>query len=119
MAQGISLDDPDREPWLSAVRERILPFQGKEAEAVLACSALKQKYRDLLSRGTRIQWVYLKGDRAILETRLKDRKGHFASPNILSGQLVDLEEPPNALWIDIRPEPIILVEEILRRTTEP
>lgn len=119
MARGISLDDADREPWLQAVRERILSFQGEEAEAVLACSALKQRYRDRLSRGTRIQWVYLKADRVLLETRLSDREGHFASPNILSGQLADLEEPLNALWIDVRPNPIILVEEIMRRIARP
>ena len=119
MAQGIPLDDLDREPWLVVVREKILPFQREEAEAVLACSALKQKYRDLLSRGTRIRWIYLKGDPTLLETRIKGREGHFASPKILSRQLADLEEPPNALWIDARPEPIILVEEIMRRIADP
>ena len=119
MARGIPLTDQDREPWLEAVRERILSFQGKGVEAVLACSALKQSYRDLLSRGTRIQWFYLKGDRGLLETRVKDREGHFASPKILSAQWADLEEPSNAPWIDVRPEPIILVEEIMRRMGNP
>jgi carbohydrate kinase (thermoresistant glucokinase family) len=114
MAQGLSLNDEDREPWLRAVHEKIFTYQGHGPKAVLACSALKQKYRDLLSNGSDIRWVYLKGERELLEARVKSREGHFASSQILSTQLVDLEEPKDALWIDIRSEPIMIVDRILK-----
>ncbi|HVZ81706.1 MAG TPA: gluconokinase, GntK/IdnK-type [bacterium] len=114
MAQGVSLDDRDREPWLMAVRERILPYRGKGPEGVLACSALKARYRDFLSEGTRIQWFYLKGDQELLGERLKGRQGHFASPKLLTGQLADLEEPSNMTWIDIRLDPTIIVDGVLK-----
>lgn len=114
MSQGFSLNDEDREPWLRTVREKILAYKGPGPKAVLACSALKQKYRDLLSTGSDIRWVYLKGERNLLEARAKGREGHFASPQILSSQLLDLEEPKDALWIDIRPEPSIILLKILQ-----
>jgi gluconokinase len=81
--------------------------------AVLACSALKQQYRDVLESGVPdVRWVYLRGDAALLRNRLAHRAGHFAGPALVDAQLADLEPPANALVLDARRPVDALVDEI-------
>jgi len=108
---GIPLTDDDRLPWLEALRELVRISHGG---MVLACSALKQSYRDFLKDGREdVAFVYLKGNHALIEKRLRGRKGHFAGPKILDGQLRDLEEPEDALVIDASRDPESIAGEII------
>lgn len=111
---GIPLTDADRLPWLAALRELIRA--AGDTGMVLACSALKQSYRDFLRDGRPdVAFVYLKGDRTLIEKRLDGRKDHFAGPGILESQLRDLEEPEDALVIDALRDPESIVKEIIAR----
>jgi gluconokinase len=94
MAAGIPLDDADRRPWLEEIAEWIGKRRPAREPAVVACSALKRSYRDLL-RGADpdLRLVYLKGEREQLETRLAQRRDHFFPAALLDAQLADLEEP--------------------------
>jgi gluconokinase len=112
--QGIPLDDSDRAPWLSALRDAILHWNANGQDAVLACSALKRKYRDVL-RVDGVQFVYLKGDFELIEQRLHSRRGHFASDSILKSQFEDLEKPADAITVEIDKTPGAIVSEIIAR----
>lgn len=114
MSRGVPLDDRDREPWLRALAGSIQRWNQERPLSVLACSALKRSYRDILSGSGGVQWVYLKGDEALIRERLKDREGHFADARILSAQFVDLQEPQEALTVDIRQEPDTMTAGILK-----
>jgi gluconokinase len=102
MARGEALTDEDREPWLQSLRLSLTPsINGTEARAVLACSALKRQYREILGvDGRAIRLVYLSVPRAELARRLALRSGHFAGPNLLSSQLETLEVPEQGLHLD-------------------
>ena len=111
MREGIALTDADRAPWLKALGSLINEQRGN---AVLACSALKQSYRDQLDvPGRKVVFVYLKGEEKLLEKRLSLRKGHYAGPSLLKSQLQTLEEPDDALTISITNSPDNIVEMIL------
>lgn len=114
MSRGVPLTDGDRKPWLQALRGGMEKWAEEKPKTVLACSALKQKYRDFLSAGLPVLWVYLKGDRATLLKRLEGRKGHYAGPALLDSQLESLEEPQTALGVDIRKDPDAMVQQILQ-----
>jgi gluconokinase len=111
---GIPLDDTDRAPWLAALRNAILHWNVKGQNAVLACSALKRKYRDVL-RVDGVGFVYLKGDVELIEQRLRSRTGHFASDAILKSQFEDLEKPDDAITVEIDKTPDAIVAEIITR----
>lgn len=113
LQEGIPLNDRDRQPWLEELAGMIRTWD-KEG-AVLACSALKQKYRDLLSAGARVRWIYLKGDQGTIRDRLNGRTGHFADPSILESQFADLEEPADAIVADIQGTPEEIVQDLLRQ----
>jgi len=111
MAQGIPLDDKDRAPWLEAIRKIIRGALDRHENAVIACSALKNSYRDILRLSEDVAFVYLKGDFALFQQRLAGRSGHFMNPNLLGSQFETLEEPKDALQIDASLSP----EEIARQ----
>lgn len=102
MSAGIPLTDTDRAPWLTALRAEIEHHLATGQPLVLACSALKQAYRDALwVDRTRMRLVFLDGPRELLSTRLAARAGHFAGPALLASQLADLEPPADAVRINI------------------
>jgi len=110
---GVPLTDEDRIPWLEALRNLI---NGLDTPAVIACSALKKSYRDILAgSGRDVRLVYLGGDKELIRGRLERRKGHFAGAGILESQLGDLEEPEDALWEDIEPDPETIADDIVRK----
>jgi carbohydrate kinase (thermoresistant glucokinase family) len=113
MGRGIALTDEDRTPWLEAIRTQLEKLKNERGGVVLACSALKQKYRDFLSAGLEIQWVYLKGDKETIRGRVEGRKGHFAGSQLVESQFKDLEEPLHAMVMDVRKSPEAIVGEIL------
>jgi gluconokinase len=114
MHAGIPLTDADRAPWLAAIRKQIERWLAENRNVVLACSALKQSYRAILWRDGEVKLVYLKGTYELIAQRLRSRHGHFADQHILAGQFADLEEPTDALVVDISATPETIVEEICR-----
>ncbi|MGH7856890.1 MAG: gluconokinase, GntK/IdnK-type [Candidatus Binatia bacterium] len=109
MKRNVPLDDSDRAPWLTSLRERIEASLRRGESLVLACSALKESYRKRLCVDERVKVVYLRGDEALLRKRLESRRGHFAGAGLLPSQLADLEEPRDALTVDVgrTPEEIV------------
>ena len=114
MKKGIALTDDDRGPWLKKVAEKISEMVG-EGGGVVACSALKEKYRHVLSCDLSIPvlLVYLKGARETLSRRMQQRVNHFMPPGLLDNQLKTLEEPEVALTLSIEASPEILCERIV------
>ena len=113
MRAGVALTDADRAPWLASLHAIAAAVADRRDHIVIACSALKQRYRDVL-RGTlrNIRFVYLKADEATLRRRLAERSGHFAGPELLTSQLADLEEPGDALTVDPTRPPEAIVDTI-------
>jgi gluconokinase len=111
MSQGIALTDEDRASWLISLQELIAQNIQQNTQAVLACSALKNSYRNMLEVNERVKFVYLQGTYERIKTRLNERTGHFMSAGMLDSQFQTLEEPQNALIIDISntPEDIIAI----------
>ena len=115
MSKGIALTDADRAGWLQSLRSRMVQHVERGENIVVACSALKEKYRVYLEDvPTETRIVYLKADRAVLEQRLRERKNHFAHVNLLESQLDTLEPPEHALVIDATRPLQQNVEDIVR-----
>jgi gluconokinase len=113
MASGVPLDDGDREPWLREIRALVDRRCERGQPAVVACSALKRRYREVLLGGTAgVALVYLRGSREILAERLRERRGHFMPPGLLETQLDALEEPRQALTVDVSPSPAEIVRSL-------
>jgi len=115
MSRGIPLTDDDRIPWLNSIRSAMLQWETQRRSVVLACSALKRNYRELLQINSNVKLVYLKGSFELFRARLRARKGHYAGEQILAGQFADLEEPADAITIDAAMSPEQIVAEIRRR----
>ena len=112
MSRGVPLDDSDRIPWLNSIREAMLGWDALSQNIVLTCSALKRNYRDLLQINSNVKLVYLKGTYDLLRDRLRSRKGHYATEQLLASQFADLEEPADAITIDVARPPEEIVAEI-------
>jgi gluconokinase len=116
MAHGIPLDDSDRAPWLARLHDLISSSLTQNRPGVLACSALKESYRrQLLADNKDVQIIYLKGSYDLLWSRLSARKDHYMKPHMLQSQFEALEEPTNALVIDISIPVNDIVQEILKQ----
>lgn len=116
MSNGISLNDDDRAPWLSLLANHMVEWE-QQGGAVLACSALKQKYRDILAStlADKVNFVYLDGSKALISERLNAREGHFMSSNLLESQFATLEVPVDAINVSIADQPAKIIENILQR----
>ena len=115
MHQGIPLTDADRLPWLEEIHRRIQQWLAENRNVVLACSALKASYRELLWHSGEVKLVYLKGTYQLISDRLRARHGHFTGEQILASQFAALEEPTDAVTVDISASPEQIVDEICRR----
>ena len=113
--RGISLTDEDRGPWLAALRDAVVRWSGEGRNVVLACSALKRRYRQELDAGPEVRFVYLKASASLIAKRLRARRGHYAGEQILAGQFADLEEPEDAVTVDIDAAPPEIVAEIRQK----
>jgi carbohydrate kinase (thermoresistant glucokinase family) len=117
MHNGIALTDEDRWPWLNAVAAWIDKTRRSGGHDVVACSALKRRYRDVLI-GDRadVRLVYLKGDETLIARRLATRHEHFMPRSLLHSQFEALEEPgpdENPIIVSIEPPPREIVAQIL------
>ena len=116
MKNFIPLDDEDRIPWLLRVAEHIAQWN-KDEGAVLACSALKEKYRQILSWNGKgkVVFIYLEGDKNIILERMKKRKEHFFPLRLLESQFDALEIPLNAITVKIDKSPEKICTEIINK----
>lgn len=121
MAAGIPLTDEDRADWLRALAFRLRVTKNAGAGVVIACSALKRAYRDVLRAGASdVRFIFLEGPRELIAKRLADRGGHFMRPAMLDSQFEILEEPDaeEDAWVcDIRKSPREIVEDLVARAT--
>jgi gluconokinase len=127
MAAGHPLDDDDRWPWLTGIRDWFAQELAAGRSAVVPCSALRRSYRDLLgtagsdTTGT-VQFVHLTGSYELLRERIQGRAGHFMKPAMLDSQLAALEplqDDEPGFDVDITPRPDQIVEEALRLLDRP
>jgi gluconokinase len=105
MRRGEPLTDADRLPWLETLRDLIRSKIDASEDAVLACSALKSAYRDYLLIDQEVRLVYLKGTRSLIRSRLERRRGHYMNPNLLESQFETLEEPIEAVAVEVDGSP--------------
>ena len=115
MRSGHPLTDEDRAPWLERLRDQIKRSLTAGERTVLACSALKRKYRQRLRVDDEVKLVFLRGSYALISEQLSHRRGHFFDPALLQIQFDDLEEPKpdeSALTIELGRTPQELVKEI-------
>jgi carbohydrate kinase (thermoresistant glucokinase family) len=116
MGSGVPLNDSDREPWLAILKSLIDDHLHKDQGLVLACSALKEKYRDLLGIDNNdVHSVFLKGSLPLLEERLKARSHEYMSNTLLQSQLDTLEEPQSGCVVDIDDSPEGICQKIIKK----
>jgi gluconokinase len=115
MHRGIALSDEDRAPWLQAIHDELVRANGAGENTVLACSALKQEYRNTLSADLNVAVVFLRGTVDQLNRNLALRTNHFADESLVPSQLVTLEEPSGAIVEDIGSAPEEIVDDICAR----
>ena len=100
MASGVPLTDEDRAPWLEKLHELIYRHNERGENGVLACSALKEVYRSILSADADVAVVYLKAHPDLIRSRLASRRDHYMPPRLIESQFLDLEEPKEGIIID-------------------
>lgn len=116
MAAGIPLTDADRLPWLRELRRLIERRLAAREHAVIACSALKGSYREILTGGLEeVYFVHLTGSPALIRQRLAQRAGHFMKVGMLDSQMATLEPPADAVEVDVAGSPTEIVAEIRAR----
>ena len=114
MRAGQPLNDDDRKDWLTRIND-LAKEQSQKAGAIIACSALKEKYRIALSEGIEIPvyWILLQGSFELIQERMKARKEHFMPASLLQSQFDTLETPADAIVMDIKNTPEDIVADIL------
>jgi len=114
MSHGIPLTDEDRAGWLDILAGLLREREGYQRTVVLACSALKESYRERLRVSPGVRFVHLKGSYEVLLKRMQERSNHFMRPELLKSQFATLEEPADALAFDVT----LPVETIVDRLVE-
>lgn len=117
MSLGKPLTDSDRLPWLLKLQDIVSHTIEQQKTAVMACSALKEEYRQIISGkySQKITWIYLRGDYKTIYERIQLRQNHFLKESLLRSQFNTLEEPKNALILDVLLEPKIIIKQIVDR----
>ncbi|WP_206028556.1 gluconokinase [Thalassoroseus pseudoceratinae] len=116
MSSGEPLNDDDRRPWLTALSQTIDELCTKHIQVVLACSALKHDYQELLQTSDDcVQFVLLHGSFELIQSRIEQRRGHFMPAALLQSQFDTLELPEDAVQVDVTPSIPEIVDEIISR----
>lgn len=114
MSQGHALNDDDRQPWLEHLNELVAASQKRGTRCIIACSALKESYRETLIQGLdNIRFVYLHGEPELIFQRIGSRKNHFMQPDMLKSQMASLEPPETAIRVPIDLPTLKQVELVL------
>jgi carbohydrate kinase (thermoresistant glucokinase family) len=123
MKAGHPLNDDDRKPWLEAIAAEIARVAAAQDHVIIACSALKRAYRDILIHGRRdTRIVFLDGSEALIAARLQKRKGHFMPAGLLASQFEALEMPAadeHVVSVSIDAEVETIVDDIARKLSAP
>jgi len=119
MSHGIPLTDADRMPWLESMHRMLQEYAARDHGVVLACSALKQSYRDILGKDMVITWIYLKATAEAIRERIEQRHGHFAKEDLLKSQFDTLEEPQGVIVVNANPpEEQVVAEAVAKLSAE-
>jgi len=114
MTSGQPLNDDDRMPWLAAMAAAIRSWVEGTKPTVLACSALKQRYRDILAHDQPdVRFVYLRGAQDLIGGRMATRSGHFMPSSLLDSQFQALEEPRDAIVLNASQAPVAMAAAAL------
>ena len=113
MSAGQPLNDDDRAGWLETLASLIQKETESGSGGVLACSALKEKYRRILKRGGAVCFIYLKGSFELIQSRMQNRGGHFMKAEMLKSQFATLEEPAGALTLNIELSEKQIIQKII------
>lgn len=114
MKAGQPLNDADRLPWLQAIRQFMGQCQTDDKSVVIACSALRERYREVLGRSEPwVRFVFLHGSKDLISQRMQARTGHFMPATLLDSQLATLEAPGDAVAVEVNGTPAELVDRIL------
>ena len=123
MRRGEPLTDADRASWLRRIAEEIDGWRARGQCGVMACSALKRRYRDIIIGARQdVALVYLKGSRELIRQRMAARQGHFMPVTLLESQFASLEEPTpdeHPITVDVGAKPAEIADEVVRRLTRP
>jgi gluconokinase len=116
MSQGIPLDDADRQPWLENLNQLVADHLMEESPLIVACSALKQRYREILQGADNdLVFVYLEGSFNLIYARIQQRESHYMKAEMLLSQFQSLEEPQNAITVNIQKDVPEIVAEIIAK----
>lgn len=113
MAQGTPLTDDDRWPWLDRIAERLREATAAGGDVVVACSALKQSYRERLASAGPCRFVHLRGEQATIAARLSRRRHRYMPASLLASQFATLEPPVDAIVLDIEDDVATQVRTIV------
>ena len=114
MASGQPLNDGDRAGWLESIHRFVVLRLNRGESSIIACSALKAKYRQSLSAGIEAQttWVYLEGAFDLIKARMDARSNHFMPSALLQSQFDALEPPEDAIVLNIEASPVVLIQRL-------
>ncbi|MFI2742827.1 gluconokinase [Zhouia sp. PK063] len=117
MSKGIPLNDDDRKGWLQALHNEAKHQIAQQKSGVISCSALKQKYRDVLQKDIELQvkWIYLKGDYDVIYKRVSQRTNHYMPASLLKSQFETLEEPQDAITVNVNYSIHHTMDEIMEK----
>ena len=114
MRDGIALDDADRVPWLATLNHELHTRQERGEWVVLACSALKARYRDAIAANfSLVDWVFLDGSFELIAARMRARAGHYMPESLLRSQFEALERPLDAIILSVELEVEAMVDHVL------
>ena len=113
MSNGVPLNDNDRYCWLKKIKNKILSFSENKQLIVVSCSALKEKYREILQGEKEFFWIFLFSKYKLIYNRIKKRKNHFMSEKLLKSQFEDLEIPSYGLHINVKYKIDTIIEKII------
>ena len=120
MRSGQKLDDETRKPWLAAICQCAESHFAKDQSVLIACSALKAKYREQLRTVSRpVFFLFLNGPQSLIAKRIEARTGHYMPASLLDSQFADLEDPtgePGVISVDISPSKEIVLQDALEKT---
>ena len=119
MSRREPLNDDDRRPWLDKLKREIEKDHRRGVRSIVACSALKKRYRDWLTHGLDgVRFVFLGGTRDVILNRLRDRRGHFMPADLLDSQIAALEPPEDAIFVPVELSTEQQVEEVVRQLSD-